>query len=54
MDEPIVDYSKALMCRICEKGEEIILLNERTNKSIVKKLRACADVNVSIFILNWN
>lgn len=37
----------ARMCRTCESGRDLISLNDAENKSIVKKLRACADVSVS-------
>lgn len=37
----------ARMCRTCESTSDLISLNDAESKSIVKKLRACADVSVS-------
>lgn len=47
-----------LMCRVCESTGLLTDLSKETNKSMVKKLRAVADISVSIYLLlyffNWN
>lgn len=43
-------YGTARMCRTCESGQSLVSLSDAENKSIVKKLRACADISVS----GWN
>lgn len=41
-------FASARMCRTCESDKGLISLNDAANKSIAKKLRACADISVSI------
>lgn len=36
------------MCRVCESKGELQDLAEEANKSVVKKLRAVADISVSV------
>lgn len=43
----VLDYAMAQMCRVCESSDELISLLDTRNKSIVKKLQACADISVS-------
>lgn len=42
----------AHMCRTCESETELISLSDAESKSIVKKLRACADISVSVWETN--
>lgn len=36
------------MCRVCESTEHLTDLSKEMNRSIVKKLRAVADITVSV------
>lgn len=39
-------YANEKICRVCETTEHLISLALDSNKNVLKKLRACADVSV--------
>lgn len=43
-------FAAARVCRTCESDKGLISLNDVANKSIAKKLRACADISVSKWV----
>lgn len=37
----------ANICRVCESNKSLMNLTKDKNRSVLKKLRACADIDVS-------
>lgn len=46
-----LEINKSEICRVCCSENDLFSLFNAENNSIVKKLRACADITVSKFVM---